>query len=120
MDHNDLKKGVQFTLDGEPYEVLESSFTYKARGSSTMQGKIKSLKSGNIITRTFHTGDNIEEADIEKKQVKFVYENRGKFVFAEVNDPSKRFELEQEKIGEQAQFLVPNTLMEGLSFEWLD
>jgi len=117
LDHNDLKKGVQFTLDGEPYEVLESSFTYKARGSSTMQGKIKNLKSGNIITRTFHTGDNIDEADIEKRQVKFVYENRGKFVFAEVNDASKRFELEQEKIGEQAQFLVPNTLMEGLSFE---
>jgi elongation factor P len=117
LDHNDLKKGVQFTLDGEPYEVLESSFTYKARGSSTMQGKIKNLKTGNIITRTFHTGDAIEEAELAKVQVKFIYESKGKFTFAEVTDPSKRFELSQEQIGEKAKFLLPNTQVEGLAFE---
>jgi len=117
LDHNDLKKGVQFILEGEPYEVLESSFTYKARGSSTMQGKIKNLKTGNIVTRTFHTGDNLQEAELEKIQVKFIYESKGKMVFSEVEDASKRFELSKEQIGEQTAFLLPNTQVEGLSFQ---
>jgi len=117
LDHSDLKKGVQFILEGEPYEVLESSFTYKARGSSTMQGKIKNLKTGNIITRTFHTADNVEEAELEKIQVKFIYESKGKLVFTEAKDASKRFELSQEQIGEQAAFLLPNTQVEGMAFQ---
>jgi len=51
LDHNDLKQGVQFILEGDPYQVLDSSFTFKGRGSSTMQAKIKNLKNGNILTR---------------------------------------------------------------------
>ena len=72
LDHNDLKTGVQFIFEGDPYQVLDSSFTYKARGSSTMQGKIKNLKNGSIVTKTFHTGDTFEEAELEKKDIKFV------------------------------------------------
>jgi len=116
LDHNDLKKGVQFILDGEPYEVLESSFTYKARGSSTMQGKIKNLKSGNIITRTFHTGDNLEEAELKKTQVKFVYESRGKYMFCDADNPSKRFELSEGQLGSQVQFLLASTVLGGIVF----
>jgi elongation factor P len=117
LDHNDLKKGVQFILDGELYEVLESSFTYKARGSSTMQGKIRNLKTGSIVTRTFHTGDNFEEAKIEKVQVIFIYENKEKYTFAEAENASRRFELSKDQIGEQAAFLLPNTQVEGLALE---
>lgn len=104
-------------MDANPYEVLESSFTYKARGSSTMQGKIKNLKTGSIITRTFHTGDNFQEAEIQKMRVKFIYENRGTCTFSQINDPGKRFELSKEQIGEQSVFLLPNTEVEGLALE---
>jgi len=116
LDHNDLKQGVQFILEGEPYQVLDSSFTFKGRGSSTMQAKIKNLKNGNILTRTFHQGDNFEETELEKRNITFIYSNRGKYVFAEQENPSSRFEFQQEQIGDQAQFLVPNTVVEGLVF----
>jgi len=117
LDHNDLKKGVQFIHEGDPWEVLDSSFTYKARGSSTVQTKIKNLKSGNIVTRTFHTGDNLEEAELQKTQIKFIYESRGKFVFSEAKNPGKRFEFSSEQIGSQSQYLLPNTILEGVVFD---
>ena len=117
LDHNDLKTGVQFIFEGDPYQVLDSSFTYKARGSSTMQGKIKNLKNGSIVTKTFHTGDTFEEAELEKKDIKFVYENKGKYMFAHTDNASNRFELSAEQLGEQAQFLLSNTIVEGLMFE---
>jgi len=49
--------------------------------------------------------------------VKFIYANRGKFIFCYASDPSKRFELAEEKIGAGAKFLVPNTILEGIVYE---
>ena len=83
LSHNDLKKGIQFILQGEPYEVLEFSFVFKGRGGSVVQAKIKNLITGSLISKTFHQGDEFEEIEIEKTNVKFVYGHRDKLVFSE-------------------------------------
>jgi elongation factor P len=117
LSHNDLKKGTQFLMDGEPYEVLESSHMVKGRGNSTMQVKMKNLKSGNVLSRGFKGGDTFEEAELEKREIKFVYGNRGKYMFSDANDPGNRFELTEEQLGDKIKFLVPNILVEGILFE---
>lgn len=117
LSHVDLKKGTYFVYEGVPCLVLEHSLMFKGRGSSVMQVKLRNLKNGNVLNRTLHTGEEFEEAELEKVQVKFIYENRGKYVFSEVGNPSKRFELLAEQIGSQMEFLIPNTIMEGLQFE---
>ena len=58
LSHTDLKKGVRFILDGQPYEILESSFIFKGRGSSVSQTKIKNLITGSILSKTFHPGED--------------------------------------------------------------
>ena len=117
LNHTDLKKGVIFTLEKQPYEVLESSFVFKGRGSSVVQTKVKNLITGNILSRTFHPGDNFEEAEIEKINVKFGYTHKGKFIFSRENDSSSRFELPKEVIDDSADFLKPNEIIEGMVFE---
>ena len=117
LSHIELKKGTYFVYEGTPSLVLEHSLMFKGRGSSVMQVKLRNLKNGNVLNRTFHTGEEFEEAKLEKMQVKFIYENRGKHIFAEVSSPSKRFELTKEQIGPQVEFLIPDTVMEGLRFE---
>mgnify|MGYP001157327373 CR=1 FL=1 len=117
LSHIDLKKSVVFVLDGNPCQVLSHSLIFKGRGSSVMQVRFKNLKTGNVLNRTFHTGEEVEEADIEKAQVKFVYEHRGRYVFSEANNSSKRFELSKEQIGTQIKFLIPNTILEGIRFQ---
>jgi len=115
--HNDLKKGVNFILNGEPYEVLESSLVFKGRGSSVVQTKVKNLVSGSVLSKTFHPGDSFEEADIEKIKVKFLYPHRDKFFFSKENNPSFRFDLPKEIIGEGVKFLKPNQIVEGMQFK---
>jgi len=117
LNHNDFKKGVIFVLEKQPYEVLESSFVFKGRGSSVVQTKIKNLITGNILSKTFHPGDNFEEAEIKKINVKFVYSHKGKFVFSEESNPSSRLELPKEVIGNSADFLKSNEIVEGMVFE---
>ncbi len=117
LSHNDLKRGIRFIFDNQPYEVLDSSFVFKGRGSSVMQTKIKNLINGNVISKTFHPGDNFEEAEIEKIKVKFLYLHRHNFFFCKENKPSDRFQLDKEIIGESNIFLKPNQIVEGIKFQ---
>jgi len=117
LSYFDLRKGVKFILEGQPYEVLEFQQIYKAQDMVVARTKIKNLISGKVLEKTFHQGDNFEEAELEKIEVKFLYSHRGKFCFFEVNDPSKRFELTEEQIGSGVKFLKPNQILTGIKFQ---
>lgn len=117
LTHADLKKGVRVLIDGQPHEVMESNQMKKAQRRVVMQTKIKNLITGTISERNFHQGDMFEEADLEKFEAKFLYSHRDKFVFCDVNDPSKRFELRPEQVGGSAKYLRQNEIVEGAMFE---
>lgn len=108
LSYFDLRKGIQFVLDGQPYEVLEFRQMGKSQDVVVAQTKIKNLINGQVLTRNFHQGDMFEQAEIEKKLAKFIYGHRGKFVFSEINNPSKRFELSEEILGDAPKFIKAN------------
>ncbi|MDP3901054.1 MAG: elongation factor P [bacterium] len=116
LSHVDLVRGMYFAMDGAPFEVVEHSHMFKGRGSSVMQTKIKNLRTGAVQSKTFHAGDQVEEAEVQKVAVTFVYENKGKYVFAQADNPSERFEFSQQQIGDDKRFLLPNMVLEGLKF----
>jgi elongation factor P len=74
------------------------------------------LKTGNVISKNFHPGETFEEPEILKLEVKFIYSHKDKHVFTEKDNPSKRFELTFQQIGERADFLKPNQIIEALVF----
>jgi len=117
FDYNELKPGTIFVMDGEPYEVQEFSFLRMQQRKPVAQTKIKNLITGKVIPRNFQHTDSFEEAEINYKKVKFLYGNRGKFVFCELNNPSARFELPEDSIGEKSRFLKPNSEVEVVSFK---
>ncbi|MCD6233059.1 hypothetical protein J7J81_01590 [bacterium] len=116
LSPNELKKGVQFIYNNQPYEVINLTSIFKGRGQSVTQAKIKNLITGNILSKTFHPGDELKEADIEKIKLRFIYSRKENFVFSEINNPSKRFSLTERTIGIASQFLKPNEIVEGLEF----
>lgn len=117
LSYFELRKGILFILESQPYEVLEFQQVYKAQDAVVARTKIKNLLSGKIIERTFHKGDSFEEAEFEKLDVKFVYANRGKFVFSEAKNPGTRFELTEEQVGQGYKFIKPNQLITGIKFQ---
>lgn len=117
LTYFDLRKGIRFILEGQPYEVLDFKQIGKAQDVVVAKVKIKNLISGKVIEKNFHQDDTFEEAEIEKVAVKFVFSKRGKYHFCEAENPSKRFELEEEKIGQGAKFLKGGLILEGLEFE---
>jgi len=117
LTHTDLKKGVQFILDGQPWEVLEAQLSKMAQRRPVIQSKIKNLLDGRVLERNFQQGDVFQEAELEKKEIKFIYQNKGEYFFCEPNDPSKRFSFTEAQIGAQAKFLKPNENVTGIVFE---
>jgi elongation factor P len=116
LDYNELKPGTYIVLDGKPYVVLEFNFLRMQQRKPAVQTKVKDLISGKVISRSFHMADQIEEADIAKKKVKFLYTNKGEYWFCEEKNPAGRFKLPREIIGDSADFLKPNTIVDALFF----
>lgn len=117
LTHTDLHPGVQFIYEGQPWEVLEASMMKTAQRRPVIQSKIRNLIDGRVQEKNFQQGDVFDEADLEKKEIKFLYQTKGQYFFCEKNDPSKRFFFTEAQIGPQAKFLRPNELVTGIVFE---
>lgn len=109
LSYTDLKKGVIFVYNGEPYEVIDAAFLRMQQRKAVVQTKIRSLISGNVLSRNWQPSDEFEEAEIEKKPAIFIYSSRGEFWFYEEGDKSKRFSLKEGIVGEPGKFLKANT-----------
>jgi len=116
LSYSELNKGKIIVINDQPYEIIEAISTFKGRGHSYLQTKLRNLISGSIIAKSIQPRDSFPEADIEKKDAKFIYQNKDKYVFSENDNPSKRFELTFEQIGDKARFLKANEKVETVVF----
>ena len=116
LTHTDLKKGVRFIYENQPWEVLEAQLLKMAQRRPVIQSKIKNLINGTVKEKNFQQGDVFSEAELEKKNIKYLYSNKGQYFFCEENDPSNRFSFTEDQIGKQAKFFKPNSLVEGILF----
>ena len=116
LSYNELKPGTYIVLEGKPYVVLEFNFLRMQQRKPAVQTKVKDLISGKVIARSFHPQDTIEEAEVLRKKVKFLYINKGEFWFCEENNPSVRFKLPQEIIGDASDLMKQNLLVDALVF----
>lgn len=114
---NDLKTGTLILIDDIPYQVLEVSHLHMGRGGSSVQTKIRNLKTGQMFSRNFKPADTFEEADIVKNPLIFLYAHRGEYVFVEPDNPKNRFSLKENVIGENKKWLKPNTQVTALFLE---
>lgn len=117
LDYNEITVRKYIVFEGEPYEVLSSHVFRKQMRKPVNATKLKNLISGRVVEHSFSAQDKAEEADIESRKVKFLFENRGQWMFCEENDPSKRFTIDANLLGDAGKFMKANSLVEVLSFE---
>jgi elongation factor P len=115
---NDLKPKTYIIFEDQPCMVLETHHLKMQQRRPVVQTIFRNLLNGKQLERNFAQSDVFEEANIQRKQVKFLYAHRDQYWFVEPNDASKRFELPQDIIGEKAiAFLKPNTILEALLWD---
>lgn len=114
---NDLASKLVVMIDGAPYQVLEVKHLHMGRGGSSVQTRIRNLLTGQVLSRNFKSGDSFGEADVEKRELAFVYAHRDEFVFVPPGKPGERVMLKREQIGNAAQWLKPNESVTALFLE---
>jgi len=117
LEYNEIRENKVIMYEDEPYVVVSSHVFRKQQRKPVNATKLKNLLTGKVVEISFHVSEKVDEADLQKRDIKFLYENKGEYWFSEANDPAKRFVVPQEKIGSPAKFLKPNTIATLQTFE---
>ena len=117
LNYNEIKPRAYIVLGGEPYEVIENHVARKSQGKPSNQTKIKSLISGKTIERTFHVSEKVKEADIENKNIKYLYQKGQEVWFCAENNPKDRFMLSEIVLEDKLKFLKGNDVVKGVYFD---
>lgn len=104
LNANELRNGAVFKEDGQILQVLNYEHIKMGRGSGTIKVKVRNLKTGSTTEKSFITGARVEEANVEKKKVQYLYNDGEVYNFM---DPAtfEQFEVSKIVLGELARFL---------------
>lgn len=116
LTYNEILAKKVIVFGDEPCLVISHHVFRKQQRKPVNITKLKGLISGRLVENTFHQNDTTQEADLEKKIVTFIYENKGEYWFHEHGDPSKRFTLSPDMIGDQVRFIKPKSDLDALLF----
>jgi len=81
IDVNKLKVGVTFTEDDQPFKVIKYDFTKMGRGNAVIKVKARNLFSGSIVTKSFISGNMVENITLEKRHLQYLYKDDSKAYF---------------------------------------
>ncbi len=118
LSYTEVKSGSLLVLDGDPYEIVATSgVVKKQRQKPHNTAKMKNLRSGATVEKTFTQADKIVEADIDMREIQFVYANRGDVIFTDPNNPKNRFSLPEEILGNSLNYICEKDTVEAKVFE---
>src|SRR4029453_16207313 len=109
----DFKRGLRILVDGDPYVILDVHVqSPSARGaSSPSKLKVRNLRTGQVLDKTFRGGDRVEEPDMELRAVQFLYRDDDGFHFMDTQS-YEQFALGGDDLGDSAGYLTEG--LEGI------
>ena len=119
LEYNEITIGKFIIYQNEPWEVLSSHVFRKQQRKPVNATKLKNLITGRVTENSFHQSEKAEEADLENKEIKFIYSNPAKdeYWFNDKDDLSKRFFLSGDQVGVGAKFLKKDAVAKALIFQ---
>lgn len=117
LEYNEITIGKFIIFDNEPWEVIASHVFRKQQRKPVNATKLRNLITGRVTEYSFHQSEKAEEADLNFKDIKFIYENKDEYWFHEDGNPSKRFALNEEQIGFGAKFLKKDAIAKAMIFD---
>jgi elongation factor P len=117
LNYNEILPKKYIVVDNEPYEVVEAHIARTQQRKPQNQTKIKNLLSGKVIPATFHASDKVPEADIETREVKYLYTSKNESWFCDPEKQADRFALKVELLEGKEGFLKANSIVTAVIFD---
>jgi elongation factor P len=101
---NEFKSGLKILLDKDPYVILENEFVKPGKGQAFNRVKVRNLKTGRVVDKTFKSGDTVEGADVVEQDMQYLY-NDGEFWHFMVPDTFEQFTADKHAVADVQQWL---------------
>ena len=101
---NEFKGGLKIMIDGDPCSIIENEFVKPGKGQAFNRVKIRNLKTGRVIERTYKSGESVEAADVVETELQYLY-NDGEFWHFMDQETYEQVSADAAAVGESAKWL---------------
>jgi elongation factor P len=112
----DLRKGIAIELDGELWQILDFHHIKMGRGSAQIRIKLRNVKRGQTVDRTFQAGEKWPRAILDKRPVQFLYRDGDDFHFME-DESYEQFHLTADQLGDVTDYLIEGMTLDRTTYE---
>ena len=116
IDINDIKNGMTVIIEGNLYQIVEFLHVKPGKGAAFMKTKLKNLRTGGTIEKTFNTNIKIQKANISKKAMQYLYTTGDTYYFMDMNT-YEQVELSENQIEDEKKYLKENLDVELVYYE---
>ncbi|WP_274651766.1 elongation factor P [Paenibacillus humicola] len=113
---NDFKTGLTVEVDGDIFSVIEFQHVKPGKGAAFVRSKLKNLRNGNIVEKTFRAGETIGRALIENRAVQYLYNSGSEYTFMD-NETYDQFALDKKQLDWELNFLKENMTVNISSYQ---
>lgn len=116
IDVNQLRNGTAFEFEGQPFLVLKYEFTKMGRGNATIKVRVKNLKTGAVLIKSFSSGNSVEPISLKRKKMQFLFSDQSQSTFM---DPVSfdQVEISHEILGGNKAYLQEGIEVQVLFWE---
>ena len=101
---NEFKSGLKILIENDPYSIVENEMVKPGKGQAFNRVKVRNLKTGRTIERTFRSGDSVEAADVMDTDMQYLYQD-GDFWHFMVPDSFEQYTAGKSAVGDAAQWM---------------
>jgi elongation factor P len=102
---NDLKNGMTLNIDGNLWNVVEFQHVKPGKGGAFVRTKLKNVLSGKVVDRTFNAGVRVDVANVDKREMQYLYREGDDFVFMDTTDYDQPH-IAASVVGDAASYLL--------------
>jgi elongation factor P len=107
IDTSQFRNGLKIEIDGEPFVMTYFQHVKPGKGGAFVRTKIKNLRTGKTLDRTFRAGERVDEAEVEDKRMQYLYQDGDSFVFMD-SDTYDQFPFSEDQVGDARKYLKEN------------
>ncbi len=115
-DTSEIRKGLKIQIDGTPYTVVDFQFVKPGKGQPFTRTKLRNMLTGSVVERTYKSGEKLDKADMEERQMQYLYAEGDHFVFMDTTSYDQ-MHITQAQIGDNRFYLLDGTMVDVLLFE---
>lgn len=107
FDTSQFRNGLKLEIDGEPFTITYFQHVKPGKGGAFVRTKIKNLRTGRTLDKTFRAGEKVEAAEVEDKKMQYLYLDGDQLVFMDT-DSYEQIPFSKDQVGDSVKYLKEN------------